>query len=99
MDSVVRGNRAEVGGGIWANETDVTLVGSVVRGNSATLFGGGISHVFGGTLSLTSSTVTGNTAGAHGGGIDVLGDGPVTLDAASAVTGNTPDECAGTPAC
>ena len=57
------------GGGIWA-EGDLTLVDSLVSGNSAPLYGGGIYATNSGLGSrLLWSTVVDNQAGLDGGGI------------------------------
>ena len=100
----MRDNRARVsGGGIELEFSRVFLVGSRVSGNVARHKGGGISNWWG-EVTLTSSTITGNTGRRGGGGIyndldEDYGDGITTLDADSSVTGNTPDDCVGTPAC
>ncbi len=54
------------GGGIY-NEADLTLIDSVVRGNTAVSDGGGIYNI--GTLTVTGSTIMHNTAGNNGGGV------------------------------
>src|SRR5918996_769511 len=59
----VEGNGCCVGGGIAVSgdRAGARLVDSLVTGNSATVFGGGI-DVDAGTLTLVNSTVSGNTA-------------------------------------
>lgn len=96
--SDIRDNRR--GGGIEkAGGGTLTLEGCLLSGNTAAQDGGGIDAHWG-QLSLVGTTVTGNTAVRHGGGIFVVdGTTQVTLDATSSVTGNTPDDCFGTPAC
>ena len=88
------------GGGIEkSGGGTLTLDRCMVSGNSALQDGGGIETRWG-QLALVATTVTGNTAGRHGGGIFVTDDSTsVTLDATSSVTGNTPDDCYGTPVC
>jgi predicted outer membrane repeat protein len=88
------------GGGIEkAGGGTLTLQSCLLSGNTSAQDGGGIDAHWG-QLSLVDTTVTGNTAARHGGGIFVVdGTTTVTLDAASSVTGNTPDDCYGTPAC
>ena len=80
----------------------VFLSGSTVSGNVAGVEGGGISNDRG-EVTLTSSTVTGNTArrgeGIHNEIFEDYGEGIITLDAASSVTGNTPNDCVSTDAC
>lgn len=77
-----------VGGGIavTGDTAGATLVNSLVTGNSASLFGGGI-DVDDGTLALVNSTVSANTAVAGSGGIDT-DFGTITLTG-SIVSGNT----------
>jgi hypothetical protein len=100
-DSTVSGNAAVNGGGITTGFGTVTLSGSSVNGNIASANGGGI-YNGGGTVRLLSSQVSGNTASAtigSGGGIfndtSRLIVGIITLDAASSVSGNSPDDCVG----
>jgi hypothetical protein len=83
----VEGNGCCVGGGIAVSgdRAGARLVDSLVTGNSATVFGGGI-DVDAGTLTLVNSTVTENTAWSAG-GID-SDFGTVTL-IGSTVSGNT----------
>jgi predicted outer membrane repeat protein len=102
MGSTIRRNTANGGGGgAIVNERDLTLIGSTVRGNTARRQGGGIFNT--GTLTLTDSTVTGNASRMKGGGIfnesDLDAASVVVLEGTSSVTGNTPDDCAGTTAC
>lgn len=83
----VEGNGCCVGGGIAVSgdRAGARLVDSLVTGNSATVFGGGI-DVDAGTLTLVNSTVSENTAWSAG-GID-SDFGTVTL-IGSTVSGNT----------
>jgi hypothetical protein len=83
----VEGNGCCVGGGIAVSgdRAAARLVDSLVTGNSATVFGGGI-DVDDGTLTLVDSTVTENTAWSSG-GID-SDFGTITL-IGSTVSGNT----------
>jgi hypothetical protein len=83
----VEGNGCCVGGGIAVSgdRAGARLVDSLVTGNSATVFGGGI-DVDAGTLTLVDSTVSENTAWSAG-GID-SDFGTVTL-IGSTVSGNT----------
>jgi hypothetical protein len=109
VDTVVRHNIAEQGegGGIfnsnWAflpGRGPMTLVRSRVVRNSTGYRGGGISNW--GTLRLVDSTVSDNTASDRAGGLynDINESvGSVILKGSSSVTGNTPDDCVGTPAC
>jgi hypothetical protein len=97
-DTIVRGNASVGAGGILNARGDLRLTAAEVSDNTARGRGGGIENR-GGNVDLEASTVSTNTAGT-GGGIwngDSQGDtGSVTLDGASSVTGNTPDDCAGT---
>lgn len=80
-NSVVRGNSADFGGGIYNEQGHVELHGSLVGGgavggsggapNVATNEGGGIFTVGGSSLTLIvdASSVDGNVALSHGGGI------------------------------
>ena len=93
--TVISGNAADpLGGGGIANRGTMTLVGSTVAGNSATLDGGGIWS--NGTLTLERSSVSGNTASpgtGGGGGIRNADGGALTLTnstiSSGTVTGNT----------
>ncbi len=80
-DSVIRGNSAQTGGGIF-NESagigagDISLINSTVRDNTSAEDGGGIHNLCSSTgsanVNLTNSTVSGNTvptATRDGGGI------------------------------
>jgi hypothetical protein len=87
-----------VGAGIYVARGTVTLYDSMIRGNRTSYNAGGIAAV-GGSLSLYRTTVTRNRAEEFGGGIWKTFEGSLTLDAASSVTGNTPDDCHGTRAC
>ena len=84
----IEGYDGFVGGGIAVSgdTAGARLVNSVVNGNSASAYGGGI-DVDEGTLDLLNSTVSGNTAAAGSGGIDT-DSGTITLTGSS-VSGNT----------
>jgi hypothetical protein len=90
IDSAVRGNTANGGGGIGVRSGGtLSVVGSTISGNTSTgvtgSHGGGV-FIDGGTATLTNSTVSGNTAidtanaagDADGGGI-YAGGGTLTL--------------------
>ncbi len=71
--SVVTGNRAEHGGGLF-NVRDGTVVvreSSMLSGNTALDFGGGVENF--GTLTIDNASVTGNNAQYRGGGINSYG--------------------------
>jgi hypothetical protein len=107
------GNTAGSGGGVYQipagadnNGQDVptlSLTGSNISANKATVDGGGIGNTIDvgytgtgpgpGTVTVTRSPVLGNSAGQHGGGIYNFGGGSVPL-ISSVVRGNRPDNCA-----
>jgi hypothetical protein len=107
-DSRVSGNQAILeGGGIWNSAGGkVSLLRSIVTRNEAwnPLGNGGGGGLWNhGALTLLDSVVRDNVVSEgddRGGGIwnDEV-SGSVTLDAASSVTDNIPDDCVGTPAC
>src|SRR5881296_3734781 len=74
--TIRNGRTDDSGGGIF-NGGNLTLTDSVVSGNSAGVFGGGISTESGSLLTLTGATVSGNSASV-GGGINNH-DGTLTL--------------------
>lgn len=89
-DVVVRANTSGEGGGIY-NDARATLRlrgSSVVRGNTAAEWGGGISDL--GTLVVTdSSTIRGNSSDINGGGVAVFSMGTMVMKGSSSITGNT----------
>jgi hypothetical protein len=96
IHSTVTGNVVSHGhGGGLTNYATLTLKRTSVTANS----GGGIDNWR--RLVLDDSLVTRNTSASSGGGIrnKRAAGARVTLDADSSVTGNTPDDCVGTPAC
>ncbi len=85
-DCVVEGNTATKGGGINVFLGDLKLIRTIVRNNTASGDGGGISVAYGATASITNSTISGNVSAASGGGI--YAGGEVTI-VASTVSENT----------
>ncbi len=83
-------NNAPNGGGVSV-PGEFTMTGGTISGNTARYDGGGV-YVFNGTFTMSSGKISGNTAG-NGGGVCVF-NGTFTgiVDAAAAVTGNTPDD-------
>jgi hypothetical protein len=84
------------GGGIYNENSDVTIDASFVTGNQTTgpiSQGGGINNVGGQFWVINGSRIKGNTSVAEGGGIFNSGtpsrSGPVDIDASSSVTENT----------
>jgi Ca2+-binding RTX toxin-like protein len=75
IDSLIQGNHAGDGAGVYASffgsNVSVDIEDSTITGNTAALVGGGI-RVLSSTLELNSSTVSDNTAGNDGGGIEAL---------------------------
>jgi putative cofactor-binding repeat protein len=94
----VSNNRsADTGGGVNNFDGTVVLNDCTMTGNHAENGGGGIFN-FGGQTTLKDTSVTGNVvenAMGSGGGILNMG-GMVTLKGSTKVTGNTPNNCAGT---
>ncbi|MFN0194179.1 MAG: beta strand repeat-containing protein [Aestuariivirga sp.] len=91
QDTTISNSTASVGGGLRSVNSAVTLVNSLVTGNTATgnLGGGGL-FASGGSMTLINSTVHGNqTTTANGGGI-YASNTVLTLEN-STVTGNRVD--------
>jgi CSLREA domain-containing protein len=65
IDTLVTGNRAEDGGGVWA--VQLTARGTTISNNVAYGNGGGVSSAPG--LDLRNVTISGNTANDNGGGL------------------------------
>jgi len=88
VSSPENGGDCCVGGGIAVSgdTAGASVLNSLVTGNSASLFGGGI-DVDDGSLAVVNSTVSANTAVAGSGGIDT-DFGTITLTG-STVSGNT----------
>jgi predicted outer membrane repeat protein len=78
-NTLLEGNAAKDGGGIYASRTYVTLSGVTVHANTASRNGGGFSalEIF---LAVHDSTVYGNTADAYGGGIALDDVGSSVID-------------------
>jgi hypothetical protein len=107
-NSSVTGNTTRhLGGGIWSHTETGELAeftGSRVTGNAAGTHGGGLhisrdAFITPGIVRLTDTTVTGNRAGVDGGGAHADRDVVLEHAGSAAVTGNAPDDCAGTLAC
>lgn len=81
-NSVVEGNRAAIGGGIFLRGATLTTTNSTIRDNVATS-GGGLALVSSDYylhVNLQSSTLSGNTATLRGGGIYVRSTDPGDVD-------------------
>ncbi len=74
-NTTVSGNGASRGGGIQSqdgpggNPSELLIRGGAISGNSATIFGGGISAMY--EVTLSSTSVSGNTA-SNGGGVGMF---------------------------
>src|SRR5262249_4070160 len=69
---------ADFGGGIF-NQGNLTITNSTLSANRATVAGGAIANVQGGTVTITNSTLSGNMAGSGGGGAIANDVGTVTI--------------------
>ena len=77
---------AGYGGGIFGNLGSITIDGSTISGNVASVDAGGVWNGF--SLVLRNSTVTGNRAAQHGGGIYNQG---TFVSMNNNISGNLPD--------
>ncbi len=68
-DVVLQGNSSASGGGGIGNYGAMTIVGSVISGNSTDNVGGGIAQGDVGSLEMHDTTVSGNAATSDGGGV------------------------------
>jgi hypothetical protein len=96
-DSRIIRNRAEVGGGIH-NMGVATMDSSLVARDRAGFGGAGIANVQTGDFDIDDSTIRDNVAGTEGGGIANYDGATLTLGTV-AFSGNSPDDCIGSPAC
>lgn len=86
-DSVITGNAAQWGGGVYNAEFgELTVVNSVVSGNTATSSGGGL-YNWGGTTFIFDSTISDNDSATYGGGILNANNGALTISR-STLSGN-----------
>jgi nitrous oxidase accessory protein NosD len=93
-NSVVSGNSATSGGGIWntiGGSRGMMISNSLVTNNTATFFGGGIFNR--GTLAISDSTISSNVAGTDGGGIYNLHGVPINFTNVT-LSGNSPNDYA-----
>ena len=76
QSSTFSGNSASSSGGaIYDDFSTVTIQGSTINGNTAGVYGAGISiYAPGGGITIEASTISGNDAGALGGGIHMYKD-------------------------
>ena len=101
QNSVISSSHAAVGGAIamtgvfgkgllkYYCSGDLSVIESVISGNSATLSGGGISAGYCTRTSVYYSTIIGNSAYDYGGGLFAAGTARYLQVAGSLVTGNT----------
>jgi predicted outer membrane repeat protein len=75
VDSVISGNHADYGGGVFNRKT-LTVINSVVANNDASSHGGGIAS--GGALIVSGSTLSHNSAVGNGGAIENQATATVT---------------------
>lgn len=68
LSSTITGNKASIGGGIYANSGSTLIEASTLSGNTASVGGGGVYSFFG-TLGITDSLLTSNISGTAGGGL------------------------------
>jgi len=87
LDTTLEYNTSTQGGAIYANTLDLTLTGSQVHGNAATLYGGGGVWAEYGDLRLDQSELSANAAAAEGGGLGHR-SGSTVLLTRSTVSGN-----------
>jgi uncharacterized repeat protein (TIGR01451 family) len=83
-DSVIKGNTANYGGGIYNFQSSLTISGSTIQENNAVV-GAGISTS--GTTSISDSLISDNIASNSGGGIHVEGGSLSVVD--SSISNNT----------
>jgi hypothetical protein len=84
------------GGGINNSGTVYLNEGTTISHNHTNNVGGGIQN-YGSVVMNPGSSITQNAASAGGGGIYNEPGGTATGASATNITGNTPDNCAGTP--
>jgi hypothetical protein len=85
-DSIIQGNQAENGGGIFLRGGDVEIEDTAITGNRSAQTGGGVRYEGGGTLRLERCDISKNTADFSAGGV-VSSSELVIVD--STVSGNT----------
>ena len=83
--SISGGGNVAQGGGVYANNADLTIQGSTVAGNTASQAGGGI-FAQGGTLTVLNSTINGNQATSNS---FALGGGLAAVNAGVTISGST----------
>jgi len=71
----------DTGRGINKSSANLIIDNSIISGNTATYYGGGISNS--GTLDITSSDISSNDVSQQGGGIYLTGTGTITIGGSS----------------
>ncbi len=87
----INGNSARNGGGLYADQSSLTLVNSSFSGNISSNDGGGIYNVFVDSTSMTNCTISGNMAKFSGGGMR-LGNSSSSTLSNCILWGNLPDD-------
>jgi hypothetical protein len=83
--SISGGGNVAQGGGVYANNADLTIQGTTIAGNTASQAGGGV-FAQGGTLTVQNSTINGNQATSNN---FALGGGIAAVNAAVMISGST----------
>jgi hypothetical protein len=74
VDSLIAGNRAFRGGGIFVRDGDAVIQGTTVFGNQSGSDGGGIHHEGSERLRIENSSITDNRAARLGGGVSAASE-------------------------
>ena len=85
--SIVGGNSPTIGGGLYAETTDLTLDRVAVRDNITSGAGGGV-YANHSKLTISDSTIAGNRSGGAGGGLYTSDDAPAVPGSSAAVVRN-----------
>ena len=93
-DSLITGNTAQWGGGIYNDlYGELTVVNSEISGNDATSSGGGL-YNWGGSVFIFDSVISGNDSANEAGGIKNVNNGALNV-ARSTISGNTAQSIGG----
>jgi predicted outer membrane repeat protein len=90
--SVIRGNQAQSGGGIWNNDGNITIDHTTVSGNSMSgaRNGSGLANGFPGQMTITDSIISDNT-----GGSAIWNSSQMTITGSTISNNSTPFEGGG----
>ncbi len=95
-ESVISGNQAGAGGGLFAYFTDLYLLGTEISDNQADAVGGGLGVYADGALQIERTTISGNSAGQYvGGGVVLARAGAEVLIRNTTVSGNQANDYVG----